>query len=149
MTICAQSFNVGHNITSCTFRGNIVRFGRSSPVICLCSAMCPIFVLQRWFLRYVYTVYFGGGGCSYIDSHYTRICILHKDSIRCTLWIRFQNDMIWFKYVSFVGVLAHLSQSLRWAFLITICPLSVVVVVVVVVGFVVVLVVNFSHFSSS
>ena len=41
---------------------------------------------------------------SYIYSHYTRICILHKDSIRSTLWIRFQNDMIWFKHLSFVGI---------------------------------------------
>ena len=38
--------------------------------------------------------------------------------------------------------LAHLSRRLKWAFLIKICPLSVVVVVVVVVVFVV----NFSHF---
>ena len=131
-------------ITSCTFRANIVRFGRRSPVICSCSAMCPIFVLQRWFLWYVYTVYFFGF-FPYIYSHYTRICILNKDSIRFTLWIRFQNDMIWFKHVSFVGVLAHLSQRLKWAFLITICPLSVVVVVLLVVGVVVIVVVNFSH----
>ena len=40
--------------------------------------------------------------------------------------------------------LAHLSQKLKRAFLIKICPLSVVVVVVV--GFIVVVVVNFSHF---
>ena len=40
--------------------------------------------------------------------------------------------------------LAHLSQRLKWAFLIKICLLSVVVVVVVVI--VVVVVVNFSHF---
>ena len=39
--------------------------------------------------------------------------------------------------------LAHLSQRLKWAFLIKICPLSVVVVVVVVV---VGVAVNFSHF---
>ena len=44
--------------------------------------------------------------------------------------------------------LAHLSRRLKWAFLIKICPLSVVVVVVVVVVAVVVfvVVVNFSHF---
>ena len=39
-----------------------------------------------------------------------------------------------------VSFLAHLSQRLRWAFLIKICPLSVIVVDIVVV------VVNFSHF---
>ena len=39
--------------------------------------------------------------------------------------------------------LAHLSRRLKWAFLIKICPLSVVVVVVVTV---VIVVVNFSHF---
>ena len=47
-------------------------------------------------------------------------------------------------------VLAHLSRRLKWAFLIKICPLSVVIdvgFVVVVVGVVVgVVVVNFSHF---
>ena len=75
---------------TCTFRANIVRLGRRSPVICSCSAMCPIFVLQRWFLWYVYTVYFCGV-FSYIYSHYTRICILHKDSIRFTLWFRFSK----------------------------------------------------------
>ena len=39
-----------------------------------------------------------------------------------------------------IRFLAHLSRRLKWAFLIKICPLSVVVVVVIVV------VVNFSHF---
>ena len=42
-----------------------------------------------------------------------------------------------------LSFLAHLNRRLKWAFLIKICPLSVVVVVVV--G-VVVVVVNFSHF---
>ena len=42
--------------------------------------------------------------------------------------------------LSRVIFIAHLSRMLKWAFLITICPLSVVVVIVVVV------VVNFSHF---
>ena len=42
---------------------------------------------------------------------------------------------MWYNHLCF---LAHLSQRLKWAFLITICPLSVVVVVVAVV--------NFSHF---
>ena len=61
--------------------------------------------------------------------------------------IRFTVNLFhldWWKQIWIYSFLAHLSRRLKWAFLIKICPLSVVVVVVVAV--VVVVVVNFSHF---
>ena len=74
--------------------------------------------------------------CVYNEDVYY-IYSIWKDFFNWKLLNFIQNEIPFIAKYSF---LAHLSRRLKWAFLIKICPLSVVVVVVVVV------VVNFSHF---